>query len=74
LKEIDARLFAFRLIDFAKPERVIASCRKHLKVLDLLGTGDVRGCRNALVADIEGNRATARSALTEALTKTYENL
>jgi DNA-binding GntR family transcriptional regulator len=74
LKEINARLFAFRLIDFAKPERVIASCKEHLKVLDLLIAGDVQVCRNALMANIEGSRSTARSALMEALTKSYENV
>jgi DNA-binding GntR family transcriptional regulator len=74
LKEVSERLFAFRLIDFGKPHRVSASCDEHLKVLDCLLDGDAFGSREALMNNIEGSRATARSALLESLSKSYENI
>jgi DNA-binding GntR family transcriptional regulator len=74
LKEISERLFAFRLIDFGNPQRVSTSCDEHLKVLDCLRDGDASGCREALMNNIEGSRATARSALWESLSRSYENI
>lgn len=74
LKEINERLFAFRLIDFGKPHRVATSCLEHLKVLDCLRQGDPSGSRQALMNNIEGSRATARSALLESLSRSYENV
>jgi DNA-binding GntR family transcriptional regulator len=74
LKEINERLFAFRLIDFGKPDRVSTSCDEHLKVLDCLRDGDASGSRKALMNNIEGSRATARYALWESLSRSYENV
>jgi DNA-binding GntR family transcriptional regulator len=74
LKEISERLFAFRLIDFSKPDRVSTSCDEHLRVLDCLRDGDASGSREALMNNIEGSRATARYALWEALSRSYENV
>jgi DNA-binding GntR family transcriptional regulator len=74
LKEINERLFAFRLIDFGKPDRVATSCDEHLKVLDCLRNGDAPGSREALMNNIEGSRATARYALWESLSRSYENV
>jgi DNA-binding GntR family transcriptional regulator len=74
LKEISDRLFAFRLIDFGKPDRLSASCDEHLKVLDCLQDGDALGSREALMSNIEHGRATACTALLESLCKSYENI
>jgi DNA-binding GntR family transcriptional regulator len=74
LTEINERLFAFRLIDFGKPHRVSISCDEHLRVLDCLRDGDAFGSREALMNNIEGSRATARSALLESLSRSYENI
>jgi DNA-binding GntR family transcriptional regulator len=67
LKQINARLFVFRLIDFGKPDRVIAGCKEHLKVLSALAAGGVQGSCEALTANIDGARSTARLASMEAL-------
>lgn len=74
LKEVNARLFAFRLIDFAQPGRIAVGCDEHLKVLDCLKLGDAKGARDALMINIEGSRATARATLLEALSRSYENI
>jgi DNA-binding GntR family transcriptional regulator len=74
LKEINERLFAFRLIDFGKPQRVSTSCDEHLKVLNCLRDGDASGSREALMNNIEGSRSTARLALLESLSSSYENI
>jgi DNA-binding GntR family transcriptional regulator len=74
LKEINERLFAFRLIDFGKLQRVSITCDEHLRVLDCLRKGDAFGSREALMSNIEGGRSTARSALLESLSRSYENI
>jgi DNA-binding GntR family transcriptional regulator len=73
LKEINARLFAFRLVDFGKADRVVTSCKEHLKVLELLAAGNAQEARTALMINIEGSRSTARLALMEAVSRSYAN-
>ncbi len=75
LKQIEAlneRLFVFRMIDFAKADRVDSTCEQHLAILDRIAARDVDGARAALRGNIEEGRAIVGSTIKEALARAYD--
>lgn len=71
LKAINERLFVFRMIDFAKPDRVRSTCHQHLKVLERIVAQDTEGARKAIRRNIEDGRTIVGSSIKEALARAY---
>lgn len=71
LRDINDRLFVFRMIDFEKRDRAESTCHQHLKILEHIAERDILGARRAMQANIEEGRNNVRSAIKEALAKAY---
>ncbi|MGH7121429.1 MAG: GntR family transcriptional regulator [Acetobacteraceae bacterium] len=71
LQAINERLLIFRMIDFAKPDRVESTCEQHLLVLERIAAGDVQGARQALRRNIEDGRNIVGISIKEALARSY---
>lgn len=71
LRAINERLLVFRMIDFAKPDRVGSTCTQHLEVLDRIASRDTAGARAALKGNINDGRTIVRQTLKEALARAY---
>jgi DNA-binding GntR family transcriptional regulator len=73
LEAINERLHLFRTIDFAKTNRVAATCAQHLAILDRIAARDAAGAREAIRRNIEDGRNIVGSAIKEALARAYAN-
>jgi len=73
LEAINERLHLFRTIDFAKTNRVAATCAQHLAILDRIAARDAAGAREAMRRNIEDGRNIVGSAIKEALARAYAN-
>jgi DNA-binding GntR family transcriptional regulator len=73
LETINERLHLFRTIDFAKTNRVAATCAQHLAILDCIAARDAAGAREAMRRNIEDGRNIVGSAIKEALARAYAN-
>ena len=71
LKAINERLLVFRMIDFAKADRVESTCVQHLRILSAIAARDVGAARDAIRLNIEDGRAIVRATLKEALARAY---
>jgi DNA-binding GntR family transcriptional regulator len=71
LRAINERLLVFRMIDFAKPDRVESTCLQHLEVLRRIADRDVTGARAAIKHNIDDGRIIVRTTLKEALARAY---
>jgi DNA-binding GntR family transcriptional regulator len=71
LKAINERLLVFRMIDFAKADRVESTCVQHLGILAAIAARDVAAARAAIRLNIEDGRAIVRATLKEALARAY---
>jgi DNA-binding GntR family transcriptional regulator len=71
LRAIDERLYLFRTMDFALPNRVANTCEQHLAILDRIGARDAAGARNALRRNIEEALNVVNNSIKEALARAY---
>jgi len=71
LRAIDERLYLFRTMDFAQPNRVANTCEQHLAILDRIGARDAAGARNALRRNIEEALNVVNNSIKEALARAY---
>ena len=71
LKAINERLLVFRMIDFAKADRVESTCVQHLGILSAIAGRDVAAARAAIRVNIEDGRTIVRATLKEALARAY---
>ncbi len=73
LQAINERLLVFRMIDFAKTDRVENTCVQHLAILERIEAGDASGAREALRRNIEDGRNIVGNSIKEALARAYAN-
>lgn len=71
LRAINERLYLFRTIDFALPNRVANTCEQHLAILDRIGARDAAGARNALRRNVEEALTVVNNSIKEALARAY---
>lgn len=71
LRAINERLFIFRTIDFASPERVESTCHQHLAILARIGAGDAPGARAAVQRNVEDGCEIVEAAIGSALARSY---
>lgn len=72
LMEINERLSIFRIIDFAKADRIQSTARQHLKVLECINARDIEGAREAIISNIQDSRDNVHTTITEALGRAYQ--
>ncbi|MBW2602746.1 MAG: FCD domain-containing protein [Deltaproteobacteria bacterium] len=72
LMEINERLSIFRVIDFAKADRIQSTARQHLKVLECINARDIEGAREAIISNIQDSRDNVHTTITEALGRAYQ--
>lgn len=63
LRNIDARIYAFRRLDSAVPDRSYKAQREHLEILELIERGDLEAASDAMKDHIARSRATVQSLL-----------
>jgi len=73
LQAINERLLVFRMIDFAKTDRVENTCGQHLAILERIAAGDASGARAALRRNVEDGRNIVGNSIKEALARAYAN-
>jgi DNA-binding GntR family transcriptional regulator len=71
LKAINERLLIFRMIDFAKPDRIESTCRQHLAILERIEAGDAAGAREAMRRNIDDGRSIVGASVKEALARAF---
>ena len=71
LRAINERLYLFRTMDFAHPNRVAKTCEQHLAILDRIGASDAAGARNALRRNVEEAQTVVNNSIKEALARAY---
>ena len=72
LRSINERIFVFRMIDFDRRDRSESTCHQHLKILERIADGDSMGARQAMQRNIQEGGNNVRSAVKDALAKSYE--
>jgi DNA-binding GntR family transcriptional regulator len=63
LRDIDARIHAFRRLDSAVPDRAYMAQKEHLKILELMEQGDLDAASSAMEQHIARSRSTVQSLL-----------
>jgi DNA-binding GntR family transcriptional regulator len=71
LRMVNERLLFARMTDITTPERLAATCRQHLSILDAIARGDAPAARAAMQANINFGRNNVESALKDALARAY---
>jgi DNA-binding GntR family transcriptional regulator len=71
LKAINERLLIFRMIDFAKPDRIESTCAQHLAILERIEAGDAAGAREAMRRNVEEGRRIVGASVKEALARAF---
>ncbi len=71
LRAINERLMLFRMIDFAKADRVESTCRQHLDILNCIAARDTRGARAAMQRNIKEGQNNVHAAIKDALARAY---
>lgn len=73
LKDIDRRIHFVRLSDITSLERAEATCTQHIELLRAIASGGIDSAIDSLRRNIEGGRASAESAIKEALAHAYRH-
>ena len=71
LVEINERIHAFRVIEFAQTEVIESTCLQHRRILEALVRGDSTGAREAVRENIESAKNNVASTIKEALARSY---
>jgi DNA-binding GntR family transcriptional regulator len=71
LEAINERLYMFRSIDFARRDRVKATCEQHLAIIERIAARDAAGARVAMRRNIEDGRNIVGTSIKEALARAY---
>ncbi len=71
LRAINERLLIFRMIDFAKVDRIESTCAQHLAILEQIEARDAAGAREALRRNVEEGRSIVGASIKEALARAY---
>ena len=71
LKSVDRRIHFVRLADITTEERVRATCREHLELLDAIRDRDEARARDVLRKNIDGGRSSVERAIKDALAHAY---
>ncbi|MGO9310699.1 MAG: GntR family transcriptional regulator [Spirochaetia bacterium] len=71
LKSVDRRIHFVRLADITTEDRVRATCREHLELLDAIRDGDEARARDVLRKNIDGGRSSVERAIKDALAHAY---
>ena len=73
IQAINERLLVFRMIDFAKSDRVASTCAQHVAIVERIAAGDASGARAALRRNVEDGRNIVGNSIKEALARAYAN-
>ncbi len=71
LRAINERLALFRLLDYENRARAEQTCRHHLEIVDRIMAHDGPGARAAMRSNIEEGRNNVRTAIKDALARSY---
>jgi DNA-binding GntR family transcriptional regulator len=71
IRSIDERLHFIRMTDITSAERLEATCKQHLRILDCIKEKDISCAREALQVNIEDGRKNVEHAIKEALARAY---
>lgn len=71
LHSIDERMHFIRMMDITTNERLQATCRQHLRILDCIKDGNVVCAREALEMNIQDGRENVEQAVKSALAKAF---
>lgn len=71
LRAINERLLIFRMIDFAKPDRIESTCKQHLAILERIEAGDAAGAREAMRRNVDDGRSIVGASVKEALARAF---
>lgn len=71
LHSIDERLHFIRMMDITTSERLRATCKQHVRILECIKDGDVDCAREALGMNIQDGRGNVEQAVKTALAKSY---
>lgn len=72
LKRINDRLQAFRVIDFAKPDRSSSTKNQHVELLKAIHAGDEKLAADCIESNIQEGLGNALEALRQAILRAYE--